>query len=56
VFYSFCISQKLANYQSEILHAIENFDKKLLNDISFEGFEAVNEDEIFTMSILRVSI
>ncbi|MGE4546759.1 MAG: PhnD/SsuA/transferrin family substrate-binding protein [Desulfurella sp.] len=52
VFHSFCISQKLASYESEILHAIENFDQKLLNDIGFEGFEAVNEDEIFTISSL----
>lgn len=52
IFHAFCISPKLASYQNEILDAIENFDKRLLADIGFKGFEPVNEDEIFTISNL----
>ncbi len=52
VFHAFCISPHLIELQKNITESILNFDNKLLDDIGFEGFETISEDEIFTISTL----
>ncbi|MGC8616287.1 MAG: phosphate/phosphite/phosphonate ABC transporter substrate-binding protein [Desulfurella sp.] len=52
VFHAFCISPRLIELQKSITESILNFNSKLLDDIGFEGFETISEDEIFTISSL----